>query len=298
MKIHIFSTCWNEILLLPYYIRHYEPFVDRFVILDDNSTDGSLEYLRKHPKVEIRGCRNRGGSYIERSRDFWNTAWKESLGEADWVINSNIDEHLYHKDIIGYLKSCSNQGITILPSSGYEMISHDVPSVNGRLCDALMLGSPTESLSGASSRLSKIMIFDPDAIEDINYAVGRHLANPTGNVIFPEKSELKILHYKFLGLKYLEQRYAELKTGLTSEDNAKQHAYQYHWNRSGLRYNFRTVEANAVIATDHDRLKSSLAFIRFLPRKLLAKVYLLVYLFIKPAVKAIRKLNKKNGRES
>ncbi len=281
--------------MLPYYIRHYEPFVDRFIILDDGSTDGSLEFLKKHPKVEVRGCRNRDGSYIERSKDFWNISWKESRSEADWVINCNIDEHLYHKDLIGYLKRCCDRGITILPSRGYEMISSDFPSVEGRLCDTLVLGSPTGSLSGASASLSKIITFDPNAIEEINYSAGRHKAKPTGNVVFPEKTELKILHYKFLGLEYLEQRYSELKQGLSADDMAKQFGYQYLWDLSELKKNFRMVEAKAVIAANSNFPRALLSFIRFLPSKILAILHIPTYYFSGPVRKTSQKPGSGNG---
>ena len=30
--------------MLAFFFRHYDPWVDRYVIYDDGSTDGSLEY--------------------------------------------------------------------------------------------------------------------------------------------------------------------------------------------------------------------------------------------------------------
>lgn len=225
--------------MLPYFFRHYEPFVDQFFISDDGSADGSLDFLQRHPKVKVCYCENKNGSYIERSRDFWNSAWKESRGEANWVINCNIDEHLYHKDIVEYLGHCSRAKITILPSRGYEMISRDFPSAGGRLCETIVRGS-------ALPELSKIVIFDPNAIEEINYSCGRHQADPTGNVVFPPDTELKILHYKFLGIKYLEKRYAELRQGLSADDIARKRGYQYTQNFSALQKKFKMIETRAV----------------------------------------------------
>ena len=54
MTIHLYAICWNELRLLRFFFRHYESLVDSFVMFDDGSTDGTIEYLRGKPKVEVR----------------------------------------------------------------------------------------------------------------------------------------------------------------------------------------------------------------------------------------------------
>ena len=45
---------YNESFLLPYFFKHYSPFVDRFnIIYDRDSTDKTLDILRSNPKVNI-----------------------------------------------------------------------------------------------------------------------------------------------------------------------------------------------------------------------------------------------------
>ena len=41
----------NEVDSLPSFLRHYDPLVDEFCLLDTGSTDGTLEY--KHPKLTV-----------------------------------------------------------------------------------------------------------------------------------------------------------------------------------------------------------------------------------------------------
>jgi len=53
MIIHIYSLCWNEERMLPYYFRNYDVNAARYFIFDDASTDASLDILAKHPKVEM-----------------------------------------------------------------------------------------------------------------------------------------------------------------------------------------------------------------------------------------------------
>lgn len=247
MKVHIYANCWNELRILPYFMRHYDPFVDKFIILDDGSTDGSIQFLEDQAKVRLIKANRQDLSYIEQSHMFFNEAWKESRSMADWIITCNIDEHVYHKDMGCYLQCCLQKGITILPAQGYEMVSLEFPSSQGRLCDQVRLGAQTERLTGPSGMLSKIMAFNPQAIEEIHFNMGRHTAKPTGRVVYPHSVELKLLHYKFLGLNYALQRYAELKTGLMSTDMKEGRGGQYTWDTSKIQRNYEMIISAARI---------------------------------------------------
>jgi len=239
MKIHIHSLCWNEARMLPYYMRHYQPIAEKIFIYDDSSTDDSLDILKGYSNVVIEKFENIGDSFVSNAQTFSNECWKTSRGKADWVIVCNIDEHLYHKDLVAYLQYCSTQGITAIPAQGYQMISEHFPIVDGRLCDSVLQGMPWEEMS-------KLLIFNPNAIEEINYEVGRHKALPTGAVTYPETTEVKLLHYKYLGLDYLITRHAELRTGLKSVDIEKRWGYQYLWNQDETVEEFNSVKERAV----------------------------------------------------
>ena len=52
--VHLYTICWDEADMLGFFFRHYDPWVDRYIVYDDGSTDGSLDILRAHPKVELR----------------------------------------------------------------------------------------------------------------------------------------------------------------------------------------------------------------------------------------------------
>ena len=51
MIVHLYAQCWNDEWILPFFFRHYDGLVERYVIYDDGSTDGTLALLRAHPKV-------------------------------------------------------------------------------------------------------------------------------------------------------------------------------------------------------------------------------------------------------
>lgn len=229
--------------MLPYYFRHYNSIADRFFIFDDASTDASLEILAKQPKVEIDRFHKQTDSLVGSAAMFNDNIWKRSRKKADWVIICSMDEHLYHPDLLGYLKQCQKAGITAIPpAEGYQMVSDSFPDSDERLCDLITRGMRFK-------KMDKFCIFNPDAIEETNFIPGRHKANPSGRVVFPKKRDLKLLHYKYLGLDYLITRYAELRTGLSRVDLEKRWGHQYLLDREKIEKEFLAVrEASSEIS--------------------------------------------------
>ena len=80
MSIHLYAACWNEERIIPFFLQHYEPLVDRIVIYDDRSTDRSVELLRASPKVEIRPFGRDAESYLDAHLTLFETCWRESRG--------------------------------------------------------------------------------------------------------------------------------------------------------------------------------------------------------------------------
>ena len=235
MRIHVYAACWNDRPMLPFFVRHYAPWADRIVVYDDGSQDGSVEYLASVPRVEIRALERAGcDSTIERLCRLQDSCWKESRGRADWVVVVAVDEHLYHPDLKGYLATCRARGVTVVPAVGVEMVHETFPNEDVRLCDTIRRGVPFGDQH-------KLCVFDPDAIDDVHFGMGRHRAAPTGRVRYPAIDELRLFHYKHLGLDYVLQRTAALKTGLLAADVAR--GYGVHWLRE-----------QQAIAADFERL--------------------------------------------
>lgn len=239
VSVHLYALCWNEERMLPYFLRHYESVVDRFFVFDDGSTDLSRVLLERHPKVELAAFNRNGDSYVLSAMRFYREAWKESRGHADWVIVCNVDEHVYHRDLLGYLMRCRERGVTLVGTMGYEMVGDGFPEGFGRLCDEVVRGVRWD-------RLDKVAIFDPTAIAEIGYSPGRHVSRPTGDVVFPARRTVKLLHYKHLGLAYLVQRQAELRTRLLPGDVAQRYGIQYLKGADEIRRDFEALSRAAV----------------------------------------------------
>lgn len=207
--------------MIPFYLRHYEPLVERIVIFDDGSTDRSRELFQQSPKVEMRQLEQGESSNLMQATEM-NRCWKESRGTADWVIIADIDEFIYHPRLRDYLADRQARGFTILHPVGLDMVAPDFPEPGAVLTKSVRRGRPLDSMD-------KLAVFDPNAIEEINYEVGRHVAQPSGRVLFPPTREVKLLHYKHLGVEYLVSRTAALRDKRSDLD--RQIGWSFHLER-------------------------------------------------------------------
>jgi glycosyltransferase involved in cell wall biosynthesis len=232
--------------MLPFFFRHYDPFVDRYVIFDDGSTDRTLSILAAHPRVEVRQfVRSDPDSFVFSERELSDSCWKDSRGAADWVIVTDIDEHLFHPRPVDYLRSCTANGITLIPSLGFQMISEKVPQPGETLCESYRVGAPW-------GNMMKPSVFDPNQIAEINFFVGRHRADPEGIVRVPSRDEMLLLHYKYLGIERTHARNQELRVWLGSTDLDNDFGHKYVWSLEELK---RDWTATAKYAVDLARVE-------------------------------------------
>ena len=222
--------------MLPFFFQHYDGFVDHYFVFDNGSTDGSLSLLKNHGRVEISHFETPGDSFVEEERRLSNAMWRNS--NADWVIVTDIDEHIYHPDLRGYLKKCTEDGITVIESGGFEMVAESFPAGKEPLVEQVTTGT-------RSFAHNRLCIFNPKAIKETNFNAGRHHAEPTGRVKWPEIGEVLLLHYKQLGSDYLVARSAELRTGLRPGDLANKWGVQYTWSAEEIITFWRRIMALA-----------------------------------------------------
>lgn len=217
MKIEVFAICYNEEILLPFFLRHYLSFADRITIYDNYSTDRSPDICRAHPDVNLiqydSGNEIRDDLYL----DIKNNCWKNS--DADWVIVCDMDEFLVGT---GLLQAIDNQGITVISPDWWEMFSEVMPDSNsGRQVYELIdrgvnLGQATKSI-----------IFKPGKIREIGYNPGCHSFNAQGEVNLLRTGDMKILHYKHISLQYVLERNALFASRLSKINIEKGWGFHY-----------------------------------------------------------------------
>jgi len=198
LSIWLFCICRNERLIMPYFLKHYAPWVTKFIFYDDLSDDGTREIIRSCHTAEIRDWPGSSGINDDQFLEFANEQWKEARGKADWVIWVDADEFLYHPAIKEVLLRYLHEDIDVPQIQGFTMVSKAFPTAPGQIYDEVRTGFP-------DGIWSKPAIFR----KHMHWTMGRH--GPDYSLFNPKSSahaEIKLLHYRALGVDYLRWRHA------------------------------------------------------------------------------------------
>lgn len=85
----------DEILRLPDFLRHYRGLgLEKFIVIDNGSTDGTVECLLDQPDVDLFSCA--GPFQASRFGTYWCTGLLRSMGTSGWVLQADVDEHLVY----------------------------------------------------------------------------------------------------------------------------------------------------------------------------------------------------------
>jgi hypothetical protein len=201
-KIDVYALCWNEILILPYFLRHYEQFAERIFVWDDKSTDGSRELLLSHPKVTLLDPMFEGADDDYSRYVLFPQYIELSTGKADWVMIVDIDEFVYHENLTQQLQRLYDEGADVIRPVGFTMMADSLPKTDGQIYDAIKMGMRDRNFD-------KKVIFRPEV--DILFTPGRHRIDwvsisPKRDIHIRYKSGIKYLHYRYFGLEYYIER--------------------------------------------------------------------------------------------
>ena len=224
-QIHLYALCWNDAKIIPYFFRHYNDIVDRFFVYDNGSTDGSLEQLTGDERVRVVHWDVRGDSLLDEARILTNSFWKQSRGSARWVFVVDLHEHLFHSNLRAHLAACARNGVTAIRAIGYDMVAERLPTEDKPLWQLVTRGVRFQDLD-------KLAIFDPDAVLETNYQVGRHASQPTGNVVWEKRHPVTLLNYARMGVEYTCERNEALRSRLRPRDIAEKYGFHYAATRA------------------------------------------------------------------
>ena len=219
--VHYYAVCWNEGKMLPFLFQYYDQIVDRYTIYDNYSDDSSEDIILSHKNAKIVKFKTEGFDDT-RHNDIKNNCWKQSRGKADFVIVCDIDEFIHSKDIHMSLSSLKNNNYSIVKPFGYNMYSSEYPCYDSErpITEQVKRGVRVPMFD-------KCIIFDPHSIVEINYKPGAHECHPLGRVKWYMDEEIKLLHFKNIGLNQLLERNRLYVSRLSKENIEKNYGVEY-----------------------------------------------------------------------
>lgn len=129
-EVWLFMACRDESLRLPAMLKHhFDLGVSRVILVDNGSTDGTLDIARANPRVHVfRTAQSFAGNEI---------AWKEIVlrryGVGHWNLVLDADELFAYRDMDSLslpdlAKSLEAEDAQALPAVFVEMFSKNPPS--------------------------------------------------------------------------------------------------------------------------------------------------------------------------
>ena len=91
-ELRLFAGVKNELQKLPYFLKHHRKIgIDRFFFIDNESTDGTVEYLKDQPDCH---CFHASGSHFAENvtPPNWTNALLNTFGDHHWCLTIDVDE--------------------------------------------------------------------------------------------------------------------------------------------------------------------------------------------------------------
>jgi len=224
--LHVFTMTYNEARMLPHFLRHYARFGARIALCDNHSTDGTAEL------AAARGCDVTRFDSSDRLDEraliaVRDAGWRRAIGLDGWAVVVDADEFLWHDDLPRFLSRAADVGYDVCVPSGFQMQTEHFPDYDLPLAEACPLGVPDE-------RYSKPIALNLRTVCDVAFAAGGHRArfkvrDPDGGSAaggdreprILRSANLKLLHYKRLGLPYYLDKVGSCRARVPPEDFAE-----------------------------------------------------------------------------
>lgn len=230
--ITVFGLCYNEEVMLPFFIAHYRKMFPgcRIVLWDNESTDRTHEIAMMN-NCEIRTYDTNGKLNDEKYLELKNTWWREA--ETPWVLIVDIDEHVEINQ--HQLQEEENRCASLIRFEGWNLVN---------MGDGM---NPEEIKTAVrATSYDKSYLFNKEAIHEINYRPGAHTAQPKGRVL-QSHGIYRCFHYKYLNLPYMIARHEHFASRLSPENIKRGYGFHYKYGAEKITAEFEEARRNAKV---------------------------------------------------
>jgi len=229
MRVEVFTFCWNEMSILPWAVDYWRKYASHVTVYDNGSTDGSLQYLQAQGDwVTVIHFETGGQINDTLLRDMKNNVWKQARNRADLVVVCDMDEMLCGRDVVQSLATMLRVGGTVSCPQWYDLVSDEVPVFNGQSLHKI------RPLAVSIQEYPKAIVFDPNAIDEINYEYGAHRCHPVGKVRWFGGGLFTLHTNHNLSFEHKLERYRVMKSRLSDINKELGHGIHYSFSDKTL----------------------------------------------------------------
>ncbi|WP_299790986.1 glycosyltransferase family 2 protein [uncultured Marivita sp.] len=121
--IPVVALAHNEANILCDFLDHYRALGPvTFLIVDDNSTDGTSDILSKMPDVTV--FRPAHGSSYKEHKAIWRSELLDTFADERWCLVPDLDEHFVFAgapDLLGYISQLDEEGASAVATLMIDM---------------------------------------------------------------------------------------------------------------------------------------------------------------------------------
>lgn len=229
--ITIYLLTYNEEALLPFSIRFYrDRYKDncKIIIYDNFSTDSTVKValdLDCEVKQFYTNDKLSDQAFINVKNNCWKTA------KTPWVIVTDADELVDIKP----LDLEREEESSIIRTRFVQMVGNRGEINPNDLKNGILL-TPASS---------KVLCFNKDKIEEINYSYGCHQSMPQGIVKFSKK-EYIVFHYKYYNIERLIAKHKQYGSRLSKHNLKYKLSFHYLFSRRKIIKEFNDLCKQAI----------------------------------------------------
>ena len=208
MTVDLYTLSYNEMRIAPFVVQYWKRFVRKAYIFDNGSDDGTIEYLSQFPFIEMGHFDSEGLDDAINVR-IKNSVWKNSVGTADFVVVCDFDECLYSKDLFGELQYMKDNGMSMCKPIEYMLLGREFPKYDGERFSH-------EIMNSGYRGDSKIILLDPNLIEETNWLPGCHVCHPKGIVKMYDGDKIFTMHHSEMSPDYCLDKFRRRRNRFSS----------------------------------------------------------------------------------